>query len=292
MWGFFKWSLAHWKILYRSPINFVFVINSFTRYVTRKNFSAPNSIQKISVLAAVVTSQLTPNDNSVSPLLNRLIFKWSLVQKTERSGTSVCKSGPHWASTKPGPAAAQIKLVGLTEADQVLEHGVLAQVSVLQLPDDVSLPGLRRPAGSPRRQDRAARVWPSGWICRDSPGGDSGHDAPQPRPLHAESTPTDAPSPAWCYRRLWVEDLAPRTAAMSESPHSWCCCCLFSEVCLFVVLLSSPLIRHSDGGGAEAGGSCCQLPGVSANLRPLARFLIWLKEEKNKRTPRDTWKRH
>lgn len=27
-----------------------------------------------------------------------------------------------------------------TEADQILEHGVLAQVSVLQLSDDVSLP--------------------------------------------------------------------------------------------------------------------------------------------------------
>lgn len=63
----------------------------------------------------------------------------------------------------------QIKLVlvGRTEADQVLEHGVLAQVSVLQLPDDVFLPGLRGPAAASRSQNPAAALRHPGWIRQD-----------------------------------------------------------------------------------------------------------------------------
>lgn len=62
-----------------------------------------------------------------------------------------------------------------TEADQVLEHGVLAQVSVLQLSDDVSLPGLLgSPAGSRCRRPAPPRGYSAGVGCHN------GHDAGSP----------------------------------------------------------------------------------------------------------------
>lgn len=69
-----------------------------------------------------------------------------------------------------------------TEADQVLEHGVLAQVSVLQLSDDVSLPGLLGPPAGSRCRRPAPPRGHSGRIRHDSAGVGchSGHDAGSP----------------------------------------------------------------------------------------------------------------
>lgn len=49
-------------------------------------------------------------------------------------------------------------LVCRTEADQVLEHGVLVPVPVLQLTEDVPLPGLRRPETVSWSQDLATAL--------------------------------------------------------------------------------------------------------------------------------------
>lgn len=101
----------------------------------------------------------------VRRLLNSQIFKWSLVTLS-RSRVPGYLTWPYIL------ADILIQLISnyfktdqtcRTEADQVLEHGVLAQVSVLQLTDDVSLPGLRRPAAAtPRSQDPAAALRHSG----------------------------------------------------------------------------------------------------------------------------------
>lgn len=90
-----------------------------------------------------------------------------------------------FGSAWSGSCLTALKDAIRTEADHVLEHDVLVSVSVLQLTDDVPLPGLRRPAGASCGQYTAAALRHSTCKCEDSAGvaaSESGHnDTVSPR---------------------------------------------------------------------------------------------------------------
>ena len=219
-------------------------------------------------------------------LLNQQLFKWSLVSlSTGPVPSYLTWFRTHWAWPESSPSimdSEQIKLVlvGRTEADQVLEHGVLAPVSVLQLPDDVLLPGLRGPAAASRSQNPAAALRHPGCICHD---GLVGHDARSPgwfMPFPRGQTLTE---------RRDVTDSSETTLQLSGPPP-----CLFfcgTEPVLFVSSSSSfvfflkfflPAYVTQAGGGA--GGSRCQLP-ASQPITATSVLPVWLEKEKQTNTP-------
>lgn len=151
-----------------------------------------------------------------------------------------------FGSAWSGSCLTAVKDAIRTEADHVLEHDVLVSVSVLQLTDDVPLPGLRRPAGASCGRYPAAALRHSTCKCEDSAGvaaSEGGHnDTVSPRQtLRARPV----------VRGSWVSAI-----------HRWYLppCCLppsfSSPVGLFFLLF-----RHFDKGGT---GSCR----LSANHSP------------------------
>lgn len=148
-----------------------------------------------------------------------------------------------------GSCLTALKDVIRTEADHVLEHDVLVSVSVLQLTDDVPLPGLRRPAGASCGQNTAATLRHSACKSED-PAGVSASESGHNDTVFGRQTLRCRP--------------VVRGSSVSEI-HRWypppCCFpSFFSPVRLFFLLF-----RHFDKGGT---GSCR----LSANHSSLTVF--------------------